>query len=357
MATILGYRAQLERQGGAYNQRARSNEEDTTVRFKITVIGAGNVGATLAQRLVERNNAHIVLLDIVEGLPQGKALDMLETGPICGYDSTIIGTNDYADTAGSDIVIITSGVPRKPGMSRDDLVMTNAGIVSGVAAAVAKHSPNCILLVVSNPLDAMAQLAYAVSGFPRERVIGMAGVLDTARFRTFIAQELSASVNDVAAYVLGGHGDTMVPLTRLTTVAGVPVTELIPAERLESIVQRARDGGAEIVNLLKTGSAFYAPSAAVAQMVDAILGDTHAVLPCSTLLTGQYGITGLFTGVPCRLGKEGLVDVVEITLQEAELAALHRSAAAVRELVEIIDSRRAELQAPVPSLLQASAKA
>src|SRR4030088_573506 len=261
-------------------------------RSKITVVGAGYVGATLTERLAERKYADIVLVDIVDGLPQGKALDMLEAGPIVGYDSSVVGSNGYEETAGSDVVLITSGIARKPGMSRDDLVMTNAKIVASVTRQVAATSPDAVIVVVSNPLDAMAQIAKAVSGFPRERVIGMAGVLDTARFRTFIAQELDASVVDVAAYVLGGHGDTMVPLTSLTTVAGIPVARLIGRDRLEAIVQRARDGGAEIVNLLKTGSAYYAPSAAAAQMVDAILLDTRQVLPCAVYLQGEYGIQG-----------------------------------------------------------------
>jgi malate dehydrogenase len=317
--------------------------ESPNVRTKITVVGAGNVGATLAQRVAERDYADVVLVDIVEGLPQGKALDMLESGPIVGYDSLVTGTNGYEDTAGSTIVVITSGIPRKPGMSRDDLVMTNAKIVSGVVRQVIEHSPGCVLIVVANPVDAMTQLSMAVSGFPRSRVIGMAGVLDTARYRTFIAQELDASVRDVQAYVLGGHGDSMVPLTRLTTVAGIPAADLIPADRLESIVQRARDGGAEIVNLLKTGSAFYAPSAAVAQMIDAIVLDTRQVLACTVHLEGEYGITGLFTGVPCRLGEGGLIEVVDVALTHEERAALQRSAATVHQVVEVMDARRAEI--------------
>jgi malate dehydrogenase len=320
------------------------------VRSKITVVGAGNVGATLAQRLAERNYADIVLVDIVEGLPQGKGLDMLEAGPIVGYDSLITGANSYEETAGSDVVVVTSGVARKPGMSRDDLVMTNAKVISSVVREVSKQSPDAVLVMVTNPLDAMAQVASAVSGFPRRRVIGMAGVLDTARFRTFIAEELDASVLDVQAYVLGGHGDTMVPLTRLTTVAGVPVAELIPAERLEQIVQRARDGGAEIVNLLKTGSAYYAPSAAAAQMVDAILLDTRQVLPCSVKLQGEFGLQNIFTGVPCRLGAGGLVEVVEVELETDEKAALHRSAHAVQDVLQVIDSRRAEIDASLPAV-------
>ena len=317
------------------------------MRSKITVVGAGNVGATLAQRLAERNYADVVLVDIVEGLPQGKGLDMLEAGPIVGYDSLVTGANSYDETAGSDVVVVTSGVARKPGMSRD-LVMTNAKVISSVVREVSKQSPDCVLVMVTNPLDAMAQVAAAVSGFPRQRVIGMAGVLDTARFRTFIARELDASVLDVQAYVLGGHGDTMVPLTRLTTVAGVPVSELIPAARLEQIVQRARDGGAEIVNLLKTGSAYYAPSAAAAQMVDAILLDTRQVLPCSVRLDGEFGLTNIFTGVPCRLGAGGLVEVVEVQLTADETAALHRSAHAVEDVLQVIDSRRAEIDASLP---------
>ena len=320
------------------------------MRAKITVVGAGNVGATLAQRVAERDYADVVVVDIVEGLPQGKALDMLEAGPIVGYDSLVTGSNGYAETAGSQIVVITSGLPRKPGMSRDDLVMSNAKIVAAVTSEVASHSPGCILIVVSNPVDGMAQLAMAVSGFPRERVIGMGGVLDTARFRTFIAQELSASVRDVHAYVLGGHGDSMVPLTRLSTVAGVGVEDLIEHGRLEAIVQRARDGGAEIVNLLKSGSAYYAPSAAVAQMVDAILLDTRQVLPCTVFLEGEYGVDRLFTGVPCRLGAGGLIEVIDVELRNDERAALHRSADAVRQIVEVMQARRDEIAPDLPSL-------
>ncbi|TMB92300.1 MAG: malate dehydrogenase [Chloroflexi bacterium] len=320
------------------------------MRAKITVVGAGNVGATLTQRLAERDYADVVVVDIVEGLPQGKALDLLESGPIVGYDSRVTGTNSYTETAGSDIVVITSGLPRKPGMSRDDLVMSNAKIVAGVVREAVAASPNCILIVVSNPVDAMAQLALGVSGFPRTRVLGMAGVLDTSRFRTFIAQELDASVHDVQAYVLGGHGDSMVPLTRLTTVAGVPVAELIPADRLAVIVQRARDGGAEIVNLLRTGSAFYAPSAAVGQMVDAVMLDTRQVLPCTVYLDGEYGVRGVFTGVPCRLGAGGLVEVVDVALHDEEREALHRSAESVRQVVEIMEQRRAEIDPALKSL-------
>ena len=325
------------------------------MRSRITVVGAGNVGATLAQRLAERDYADVVLVDIVEGLPQGKGLDILESGPVAGFDSAVTGVNGYEETAGSAIAVITSGVPRTPGMSRDDLVMTNANIVAGVVREVVRRSPDCILVVVANPVDAMAQLAHAISGFARERVLGMAGILDTARFRTFIAQELDASVRDVQAYVLGGHGDSMVPLTRLTTVGGVAVADLIPKERLDAIVQRARDGGAEIVNLLKTGSAYYAPSAAVAQMVDAIVHDTRQILPCTVRLEGEYGVRGVFTGVPCRLGAGGLLEVIDVALTEDERAALHRSAEAVRQVVAVMDGRRHEIDASLPPMLEGAA--
>lgn len=306
------------------------------MRKKITVIGAGFVGATTVQRLAERNYADLVMIDIVEGLPQGKALDLQEAGPVVGYDSKITGSNDYADTAGSDIVVITSGIARKPGMSRDDLILTNMGIVKGVVEQVVRYSPNCILIVVTNPLDAMCQLAYKVSGFPRQRVLGQSGVLDAARFRTFIAMELGVSVQNIDAYVLGGHGDTMVPLPRYTTVGGVPLPELLSAERIAALVQRTRDGGAEVVNLLKTGSAFYAPSAAVVEMVDAIVYDKKKILPCAAYLQGEYGIKGLYSGVPVRLGAGGMEDVVVLKLNDEELAALRRSADAVRELVAIM---------------------
>ncbi|HZA45508.1 MAG TPA: malate dehydrogenase [Rubrobacter sp.] len=306
------------------------------VKTKVTVVGAGNVGGTTAQRLAERNYADVVLVDIVEGLPQGKALDILESGPILGYDSDVIGANDYEVTAGSDVVVITSGSPRKPGMSRDDLLKTNQNIVGSVTEEVVKHSPETILVVVANPLDAMCHVAMETSGFPRERVIGMAGILDTARYRTFIAQELEVSVRDVFALVLGGHGDTMVPLPSMATVGGVAITELLPEDRVEAIVQRTRQGGAEIVGLLKSGSAFYAPSAAVLEMIDAILLDQKRVLPCATYLQGEYGIEDLFVGVPVKLGAAGIEEVVELDLQQSELVELQTSAGSVRELVEVL---------------------
>jgi malate dehydrogenase len=306
------------------------------VRSKITVVGAGFVGSTLAQRLAERDYADVVMYDIVPNMPQGKALDMLQAGPVLGYDSLVIGTNDYADTTNSDIVVITSGFPRKPGMSRDDLVKKNQEVVSQVTEQVVKHSPHCIIIMVTNPLDAMAQLAYHISGFPRERVIGMAGVLDTARFRTFIAQELGVSVRDVQAYVLGGHGDTMVPLARLCTVAGIPISQLLPAERIEQIVQRTRDGGAEIVKLLGTGSAYFAPSASILQMVDSILLDKKMIMPCATYLQGEYGIKNLYVGVPIKLGAKGMEQIIEVELTENERTLLQKSADAVKELVAVM---------------------
>jgi malate dehydrogenase len=278
----------------------------------------------------------VVLLDILEGVPQGKALDMLESGPIEGYDVKIRGTNDYADTANSDLVVMTAGFARKPGMSRDDLLRANHEIVKGAIGKVARYSPEAILIVVTNPLDAMAQTAFKVSRFPRNRVIGMAGVLDTARYRTFIAEALNVSVRDVHGFVLGGHGDTMVPVPRYTTVAGIPVGDLMPREQLKAIIERTRDGGAEIVNLLKTGSAFYAPSAAVVEMIDAIFKDRKKILPCAAYLEGEYGIHGVFVGVPVKLGARGIEQIVEIKLTPEEQAALQRSAAAVKELVEII---------------------
>ena len=304
------------------------------MRTKVTVVGAGNVGATTAQRLAERGYADIVLLDIVEGLAEGKALDMYEASPIVGVDAALCGTTEYAATAGSDIVVITSGVARKPGMSRDDLLSINMKIVDDVTRKAIAASPDAILLVVSNPLDAMCHVAYDAAGIPAHRVIGMAGILDTARYRSFIAEALNVSVEDVHAYVLGGHGDTMVPLASFTTVAGIPVAELLPQEQIDSIIQRTRDGGAEIVNLLKTGSAFYAPSAAVAQMVDSIALNKRRILPCAALLEGQYGVDGLFIGVPVILGANGIERVLEISLTDEEQAALQHSAAAVQGLVD-----------------------
>lgn len=294
------------------------------------------VGGTTAQRLAERDYSDVVLVDIVEGLPQGKALDLLEAAPVCGYDGAVIGTNSYEETAGSEIVVITSGLARKPGMSRDDLVLKNKEIIQGVVESVVRYSPNCILLMVTNPLDAMAQLALHVSGFPRERICGMAGVLDTARFRTFLAHEMGVSVRDVQAYVLGGHGDTMVPVIRYTTVGGVPIEKLLAKEDIDRLVQRTRKGGEEIVNLLKTGSAYYAPSAAVVEMVDAIMLDRKRILPCSVYLQGEYGIDGLFVGVPAKLGSEGVEEIIELELSSEENAALKRSADAVKELVDIM---------------------
>jgi malate dehydrogenase len=305
-------------------------------RKKVTVVGSGNVGAAVAQRLVDKQMADVVLIDILEGVPQGKGLDMLESGPIEGYDVKIRGTNDYADTANSDLVVMTAGFARKPGMSRDDLLKANYEIVRGAIAKVAKCSPEAILIVVTNPLDAMAQTAFKVSGFPRNRVIGMAGVLDTARYRTFIAEALNVSVRDVHGFVLGGHGDTMVPVPRYTTVAGIPVGDLMPQEQLAAIIKRTRDGGAEIVNLLKTGSAFYAPSAAVVEMIDAIFKDRKKILPCAAYLEGEYGIHGVFVGVPVKLGARGIEQIVQIKLTPEERAALEKSVATVKELVEII---------------------
>ena len=301
-------------------------------RYKVTVVGAGMVGGTTAQRLAERDYADVVLVDIVEGMPQGKALDILEAGPVYGYDTDLIGTNGYEETKNSDIVVITSGIARKPGMSRDDLLKTNAGIVRDVVEKVKATSPKTILIVVSNPLDAMVTLAHKVSGFPKERVIGMAGVLDSARYRSFIAKELGVSVEDVHGFVLGGHGDTMVPLPRYTTVAGIPLPALLPKETIDRLSDRARNGGAEIVSLLKTGSAYYAPSASVVDMIDSILLDKKRVLPCAALLDGEYGISGIFLGVPVVLGAGGVEKILEIDLNAAEKKAVQKSAEAVREL-------------------------
>jgi malate dehydrogenase len=306
------------------------------MRKKVTIVGAGNVGATAAHWIASKELADVVLIDVVEGVPQGKALDLLEAMPIEKRDCQIIGTNDYADTADSDIVVITAGIPRKPGMSRDDLLNTNFRIMSDVVGKVIATSPSSILIIVSNPLDAMAQAAFRQSKFNRERVIGMAGVLDSARYRTFIAQELSVSVENVTAFVLGGHGDTMVPLPLYSSVAGIPITELISKERVDAIVQRTRDGGAEIVKYLKTGSAYYAPSAATVEMVEAILKDKKKILPCAAYLEGEYGISGYYIGVPCKLGSRGIEQIVEIRLTPEEDAALKKSAAAVRELCAVI---------------------
>ena len=298
----------------------------------ITVVGAGNVGATTAQRIAEKEMARrVVLVDIVEGVPQGKGLDQWQTAPIEGFDSRVIGTNGYEETAGSEIVIITAGIARKPGMSRDDLMNTNAGIVKAVSEQVARTSPNAIVIVVSNPHDVMCYVAKKVTGFPRERVLGMAGVLDTARYRAFLAEALDVSVKDIQAMVLGGHGDTMVPLINYTTVSGIPITQLMPRDQLDKIVARTRSGGAEIVSLLKTGSAYYAPSAAAVQMAESIVNDQKRVLPCSVWLEGEYGHSGLFLGVPCKIGRRGLESVIEVALSDDERAALGKSADAVRE--------------------------
>ena len=308
-------------------------------RKKVTVVGAGNVGATTAQRLFERGYMDVVLVDVVEDMPQGKALDLAQSGPVLGVDGSITGTNGYEETADSDVVVITAGIARKPGMSRDDLLFTNMKIVGSVVSEVAPRSPNAVIVVVSNPLDAMVQHAYSIAsgmGFPKNRVVGMAGVLDTARFRTFLAWELGVSVKDVQAYVLGGHGDQMVPLTQYTTVGGVSISELLDAEALDRIIKRTQGGGGEIVALLKTGSAFYAPSAASAEMVDAILLDQKRLLPCAALLEGEYGIDGIYMGVPVILGAGGVERVVELDLTADEKALLDRSADAVRELVDVM---------------------
>ena len=304
-------------------------------RKKITIVGAGNVGATAAQLVVQKDLGNVVLVDIVEGVPQGKALDLTETGPVEGYDSRITGTNGYDDTADSDVVVITAGIPRKPGMSRDDLLKTNYNIVKSVTEQVVQRSPNSILIVVSNPLDAMVQTAYRTSGFPRNRVMGMAGVLDSARFRAFIALELNVSVDNVHAFVLGGHGDTMVPLPRYSTVSGIPITELLPADTIERLVDRTRKGGAEIVGLLKT-SAWYAPGASIVEMVEAILHDKKKILPCAAFLEGEYGINDLYVGVPAKLGEAGVEEIIQIELTLEERAELQKSAAAVKELIDII---------------------
>jgi malate dehydrogenase len=304
---------------------------------KITVVGGGNVGATCAQGLALKELAReVVLIDILEGVPQGKGLDQWESAPIEGFDTRVRGTNSYDDTANSDIVVVTAGIARKPGMSREDLLNTNAGIVRQVAENIKKTSPKSILIMVSNPLDVMAYVALQVTGFPRERVIGMAGVLDTARYRSFIALELDCSVEDIQALVLGGHGDTMVPLASYTTVSGIPLKQLAPADRIEKMVDRARNGGAEIVSLLKTGSAYYAPAAAAVQMAEAIVRDKKRILPCSAYLQGEYGMRDLFLGVPCKLGREGLLQILEVELTEPERAALQKSGNAVKETMDLL---------------------
>lgn len=306
------------------------------MRKKVTVVGSGNVGASCAVRLAGKGLADVVVVDVLEGIPQGKALDILQAGPVEGVDVLVTGSNDYEPTANSDIVVLTAGFPRKPGMSRDDLLWANYDIVKATVEQAVKHSPNCILIVVTNPLDAMCHVAHHTSGFPKQRVMGMAGILDTARFRTFVAQALNVSASDVVAFVLGGHGDTMVPLVRYSSVAGIPLTDLLDADTLQQIVKRTREGGAEIVKYLKSGSAYYAPSAAAVEMVEAILLDRRRVLPCSAYLEGEYGIDRLFVGVPVRLGVGGIERIFEVRLTEDELAALHQSAAAVRELVSVM---------------------
>ncbi len=303
---------------------------------KVTVVGAGNVGATAAQRLAEKDLSDVVLVDIIEGVPQGKALDLTEAAPVEKHDAQITGTNTYDASADSDIVIITAGIPRKPGMSRDDLISTNAGIMKSVTEEVVKRSPNAVLIIVSNPLDAMCHVAYDVSGFPKQRVIGMAGVLDSARFRAFISMELDVSVENIHAFVLGGHGDTMVPLARYSTVAGIPITELMSQDRIDALVERTRNGGAEIVGLLKTASAYYAPSAAAVEMAESILKDKKKILPCAAYLEGEYGLKDLFIGVPVKLGSNGVEEVIEIELTDEENSALQHSAAAVQELKDVL---------------------
>jgi len=306
------------------------------MRNKVTIVGAGNVGATTAQRIHQLGYADVVLVDVVEDLPQGKALDMLESGPVIGSDASIIGSNGYAESANSDVIVITAGIARGPGMSRDDLLLTNMKITSAVTQEVVKYSPNCIIIAVTNPLDAMVQNVFETSGFPRNRVFGMAGVLDTARFRTFISQELQVSIEDVQAYVLGGHGDDMVPLVRYTTVGGIPISEMMAEEKVEQLVQRARQGGGEIVALLKSGSAYYAPSASITQMVEAVLLDKKRILPGCAYLQGEYGINGLCVGVPVKIGADGMEQVIEIRLTPDEQQALKKSADSVQELIDIM---------------------
>jgi malate dehydrogenase len=304
------------------------------MKQKVTVVGAGNVGATAAQRLAEKELCDVIVVDIIEGVPQGKSLDLTQAAPIEKHDAHLTGANSYEASANSDIVIITAGIPRKPGMSRDDLLSTNRGIIRSVTKEVVKYSPNAILIIVSNPLDAMCHVAMEESGFPKHKVIGMAGVLDSARFRAFISMELSVSVENIHALVMGGHGDTMVPLPRFSTVAGVPITELIPATRIEEMVTRTRNGGAEIVSLLKTGSAYYAPASAAVEMAESILKDKKKILPCAAYLTGEYGISDLFVGVPVKLGAKGIEQIIELKLSAEEQQALKKSASAVQELVD-----------------------
>jgi malate dehydrogenase len=311
-------------------------QEERIMDKKVTVVGAGNVGATAAQRLAEKQLCDVVLVDIVEGVPQGKALDLAEAAAIEKHDSHLTGTNGYDETTDSDIVIITAGIPRKPGMSRDDLISTNAGIVRNVTQEVASRSPEAIIIIVSNPLDAMCHVAYDTCGFPQQRVIGMAGVLDSARFRAFISMELNVSVENTHAFVLGGHGDTMVPLPRYSTVAGIPITELLAKDRIDALVKRTRNGGAEIVGLLKTGSAYYAPASAAVEMAESILKDKKKILPCAAYLQGEYGIQDLFIGVPVKLGAKGAEEIIEITLTEEEQQALQKSAASVQELKDLL---------------------
>ena len=306
------------------------------MRNKVTIVGAGNVGATTAQRIHQLGYADVVIVDVVEDLPQGKALDMLESGPVIGSDALVTGSNGYEESANSDIVVITAGIARGPGMSRDDLLLTNMKITSAVTEQVVTYSPNCIIIAVTNPLDAMLQNIYEKSGFPRNRVFGMAGVLDTSRFRTFIAQELDVSVEDVQAYVLGGHGDDMVPLVRYTTVGGIPITELMDEDQIQRLVVRARQGGGEIVALLKQGSAYYAPSASITQMVESVLLDKKRILPACAYLEGEYGITGLCVGVPVKLGANGVEQVIEINLTDEERGALQNSADSVKELIDVM---------------------
>ncbi len=305
------------------------------MRNKVTIAGAGQTGGTMARGLAAKGYADIVLVDVIEGFPQGKALDITQAGPLLGFDSKVVGTNDWKETAGSDIVIITSGKPRGPGMSRDDLVTANTEIVKSVTEQAVKHSPNCIIIVFANPLDAMCYVALKVSGFPRERVFGQSGMLDTARFRAFLAMELKVSVEDVQAYVLGGHGDDMVPLIRYTTVAGIPISELLPPERVEAIVQRTRKGGGEIVSLLKTGSAYYAPAAGTMEMVESVLLDRKRILPCATYLEGEYGVKGIYMGVPVKLGSKGVEQIIEINLTDEERAMFDKSANSVREVTKV----------------------